>query len=71
VLLTGEYVYKIKKPVNFGFLIFHTGKRRFYAKKNCVLTDALRHSSTWPSSLFAEHPTHRILTVQEVRLNMP
>lgn len=30
VLLTGQYVYKIKKPVNFGFLDFSTlEKRRF------------------------------------------
>jgi aminoglycoside phosphotransferase family enzyme/predicted kinase len=28
VLLTGEYVYKIKKPVNFGFLDFSTLERR-------------------------------------------
>jgi aminoglycoside phosphotransferase family enzyme/predicted kinase len=31
VVLTGQYVYKIKKPVNFGFLDFSTlEKRRFY-----------------------------------------
>lgn len=31
VLLTGDYAYKIKKPVNFGFLDFSTlEKRRFY-----------------------------------------
>lgn len=28
VLLTGEYVYKIKKPVNFGFLDYSTLERR-------------------------------------------
>ncbi len=34
VLLTGEYVYKIKKPVNFGFLDFSTlEKRRFYCEE--------------------------------------
>jgi len=31
VLLTGKYAYKIKKPVNFGFLDFSTlEKRRFF-----------------------------------------
>ena len=31
VLLTGQYAYKIKKPVNFGFLDFSTlEKRRFF-----------------------------------------
>jgi aminoglycoside phosphotransferase family enzyme/predicted kinase len=30
VLLTGEYVYKIKKPVNFGFLDFSTLERRHF-----------------------------------------
>jgi hypothetical protein len=31
ILLTGKYAYKIKKPVDFGFLDFSTlDKRRFY-----------------------------------------
>ena len=34
VLLTGLYAYKIKKPVNFGFLDFSTlEKRRFFVMK--------------------------------------
>jgi len=34
VLLTGEYAYKIKKPVDFGFLDFSTlEKRRFYCEE--------------------------------------
>lgn len=38
VLLTGVYVYKIKKPVNFGFLDFSTlEKRRFYCKEELRL----------------------------------
>src|SRR5690348_3947700 len=28
VLLTGDYVYKLKKPVNFGFLDFSTLEKR-------------------------------------------
>jgi aminoglycoside phosphotransferase family enzyme/predicted kinase len=42
VLLTGEYVYKIKKPVNFGFLDFSTlEKRRFYCEEECRLNGRL------------------------------
>lgn len=38
VLLTGDYVYKIKKPVNFGFLDFSTlEKRHFYCKEELRL----------------------------------
>ena len=42
VLLTGEYVYKIKKPVNFGFLDFSTlEKRRFYCEEELRLNQRL------------------------------
>ena len=38
VLLTGEFAYKIKKPVNFGFLDFSTlEKRRFYCEEEIRL----------------------------------
>lgn len=38
VLLTGTYAYKIKKPVNFGFLDFSTlEKRRFYCEEELRL----------------------------------
>ncbi|MFH1494879.1 MAG: AAA family ATPase [Pseudomonadota bacterium] len=38
VLLTGSYAYKIKKPVNFGFLDFSTlEKRRFYCAEELRL----------------------------------
>ena len=31
LFFTGKYVYKVKKPVDFGFLDFSTlGKRRYY-----------------------------------------
>ena len=30
VALTGEYAYKVKKPVNFGFLDFSTLEKRKY-----------------------------------------
>ena len=30
VLLTGDYAYKLKKPVNFGFLDFSTLEKRQY-----------------------------------------
>jgi uncharacterized protein len=38
VVLTGEYVYKFKKNVNFGFLDFSTfQKRKFYSEKELLL----------------------------------
>lgn len=42
VLLAGEHVYKIKKPVSFGFLDFSTlGKRRYYCRQEVVLNSRL------------------------------
>jgi len=42
VLLTGQYAYKIKKPVNFGFLDFSTlDKRHFYCEEEVRLNRRL------------------------------
>jgi len=42
VFLTGKYAYKIKKPVNFGFLDFSTlEKRKFYCQKELELNRRL------------------------------
>ena len=42
VLLTGPYAYKIKKPVNLGFLDFSTlDKRRFYCQEELRLNRRL------------------------------
>lgn len=42
VLLTGKYAYKIKKPVNFGFLDFSTlAKRMFYCREEVRLNRRL------------------------------
>ncbi|NOZ84402.1 MAG: AAA family ATPase [Epsilonproteobacteria bacterium] len=42
ILLTGPYAYKIKKPVNFGFLDFSTlEKRRFYCEEELRLNKRL------------------------------
>lgn len=42
VLLAGEYVYKIKKPVNFGFLDFTSlEKRRFFCNREVELNRRL------------------------------
>jgi len=42
VLLTGQYAYKIKKPVNFGFLDFSTlVKRRFFCHEEIRLNRRL------------------------------
>lgn len=42
VFLAGDYVYKVKKPVDFGFLDFTTlEKRRFYCSQEVVLNKRL------------------------------
>jgi aminoglycoside phosphotransferase family enzyme len=42
VFLTGDYVYKIKKPVDFGFLDFSTpDKRKFYCEEEVRLNRRL------------------------------
>ncbi|MCW9032177.1 MAG: AAA family ATPase [Gammaproteobacteria bacterium] len=42
VILTGQFVYKIKKPVNFGFLDFSTlEKRKFYCEEELRLNRRL------------------------------
>ncbi len=42
VFLTGEYVYKVKKPVDFGFLDFTTlEKRKFYCEEEIRVNKAM------------------------------
>lgn len=42
ILLAGEYAYKIKKPVNFGFMDFSTfEQRRFYCEEEVRLNQRL------------------------------
>jgi uncharacterized protein len=42
ILLTGEYAYKIKKPINFGFLDFTTlEKRRYFCHEELRLNQRL------------------------------
>ena len=42
VLLAGDYVYKVKKAVNFGFLDFSTlAKRRYYCRQEVILNSRL------------------------------
>ena len=42
VFLTGQYAYKIKKPVNFGFLDFtDLDKRKFYCEEEVRLNGRL------------------------------
>ncbi len=42
VFLAGDHVYKVKKPVNFGFLDFSTlGKRRYYCHQEVRLNSRL------------------------------
>ena len=45
VFLTGDYVYKIKKPVNLDFLDFTTlKKRRYYCRQEVILNKRLSHN---------------------------
>lgn len=49
VLLTGDYAYKIKKPVDFGFLDFTTlAKRRHYCEEE------VRLNRSWAPDLYLE-----------------
>src|SRR4030067_500700 len=42
VFLTGKYVYKVKKPVNLGYLDYTTlEKRRFYCQREVELNQRL------------------------------
>jgi hypothetical protein len=42
VLIAGDFVYKVKKPVNFGFLDFSTlGKRRYYCRREVAFNSRL------------------------------
>lgn len=42
ILLTDEYVYKVKKPVNLGFLDYTTlDKRRFFCQREVELNQRL------------------------------
>jgi aminoglycoside phosphotransferase family enzyme/predicted kinase len=42
VLLAGDYAYKIKKPVDFGFLDYSTlAKRRYYCRQEVLLNSQL------------------------------
>jgi aminoglycoside phosphotransferase family enzyme/predicted kinase len=48
VILTRDYVYKIKKPVDFGFLNYSTlGKRRYYCFKELELNRRLCAADTY------------------------
>jgi aminoglycoside phosphotransferase family enzyme/predicted kinase len=49
VLLTGDYVYKLKKPVNFGFLDFSTLEKRQY-----FCQEELRLNQRGASELYLE-----------------
>jgi uncharacterized protein len=57
VLLAGPYAYKIKKPVNFGFLDFSTlEKRHYFSEREVVLNRRLCpevHLGVVPISLHA------------------
>ncbi|HXG36945.1 MAG TPA: kinase, partial [Dehalococcoidia bacterium] len=46
VLLAGDYAYKIKKPVNFGFLDYSSlAKRRYYCQQEVILNRRFCHDT--------------------------
>ena len=49
VLLAGDYAYKIKKPLDLGFLDYRGGlaRRHHYCRRSCALTVVPRRISTW------------------------
>ncbi len=62
VLLTGAYAYKIKKPVNLGFLDFSTlEKRRFYCEEELRLNRRLAESLYLGVSAIAGSISHPVL----------
>ena len=62
VLLTGGYVYKIKKPVNLGFLDFSTlEKRRFYCEEELRLNRRLAESLYLEVTPITGSPAHPVL----------
>ena len=53
VFLTAPYVYKVKKPVNFGFLDFSTlEKRRYFSEREISLNRRLSRLFIWELSPF-------------------
>ena len=45
IFIAGNYVYKLKKPVDFGFLDFSTlGKRKYYCEQEVILNSRLSNS---------------------------
>ena len=50
VLLTGDYVYKLKKPVNFGFLDYSTlEKRKHFCEEEIRLNQRAQAVCIWRS----------------------
>lgn len=63
ILTTGEYVYKFKKPVNFGFLDYSTlEKRQYYCQQESILNCQLAKNlylGIVPLYGNAEHPSFK------------
>ena len=48
VFLAGDFVYKVKKPVDFGFLNFTTlARRRYYCQQEVLLNRRLCPIRIW------------------------
>ena len=58
VFLTGDFVYKLKKPVDFGFLDFTTlEKRHHYCKQEVLLNQRLSQDVYLLSLIHISEPT--------------
>jgi aminoglycoside phosphotransferase family enzyme len=56
VLIAGHFVYKVKKPVNFGFLDFSTlEKREFYCHQEVRLNQRLSKDIQWTSDFYVRN----------------
>ena len=52
VILTGQYAYKIKKPVDFGFLNFtDLASRKHFCEEELRLNQRMALTSTWKCCL--------------------
>jgi len=66
VFLAGDYVYKVKKPVNLGYLDYTTlDKRRFYCQREVELNQRLCSDAYTGVVPIIEHGGHFSLSGQE------
>lgn len=66
LFMAGEYVYKVKKPVNFGFLDYSTlEKRKFYCRQEIKLNSRLSPEIYLGVSEIVSDPAHKTCELDE------